>query len=160
MQAIDVMDRDVATVAIDDTVVDAARRMLEHHVSGLPVVDARGHLVGIISEGDLLHRVENDTDRNPPLWRMVFASPARLEAEFVKSTGRRVKDVMTHEVVTVAEETLLADIAELFERRHIKRVPVLRDGQIVGIVTRTDLMRALVGFGGARPGDLRTVEYR
>jgi CBS domain-containing protein len=160
MQATDVMQRDVAAVAPDDTVIEAARLMLKHHVSGLPVIGERGALIGIVSEGDLLHRVENDTDRNPPLWRMIFASPARLEAEFVKSTGSRVKDVMTRDVVTVAEETLLADIAELFERRHIKRVPVLRDGKLVGIVTRTDLMRALVGFGGARAGDLRTVEYR
>lgn len=160
MQAIDVMHKDIVTVLASDSVEHAARLMLEHRVSGLPVTDGEGGLVGIVTEADLLHRVENDTDRSPPLWQVILASPARLAAEFVKSTGRRVKDVMTHEVLTVTDTALLAEIAELFDRKKIKRAPVLCDGKLVGIVTRTDLLRALVGFGGARPGDMRTVEFR
>ncbi len=160
MQAVDVMQPDLVTITPDDAVVHAARLMLQHRISGLPVTDGSGHLLGIVTEGDLLHRVENDTDRSPPLWQLIFASPARLAREFVKSTGRCVGDVMTREVVTVDETTPLADIAELFDRRQIKRAPVLRHGEVVGIVTRADLMRALVGFGEARAGDLRTVEFR
>jgi CBS domain-containing protein len=160
MQAIDVMRRDIVTVLPSDTVEHAARLMLEHRVSGLPVTDGQGSVVGVVTEADLLHRVENDTDRSPPLWQLIFASPERLAAEFVKSTGRRVKDVMTREVFTVRDTALLAEIAELFDRKKIKRAPVLSDGKLVGIVTRTDLLRALVGVGGARPGDLRTAEFR
>jgi CBS domain-containing protein len=121
-------------------------------------LDGQGGLVGIVTEGDLMHRVENDTDRSPSLWQLIFASPERLAAEFVKSTGRRVKDVMTREVFTVPDTALLAEVAELFDHEKIK--PVLDDGKLVGIVTRTDLLCALVGFGGARPGDIRTVEFR
>jgi len=159
MQAIDIMRTELITVSPRDTVDHAARLMLEHRVSGLPVVDDEGLLVGIVSEGDLLHRVENDTDRNRSMLREMFASPARLAAEFLKSTGREVKDVMTPEPITVSESTLLAGIADLFDRNRIKRVPVLRDGRLVGIVSRTDLLRALVGSGGARPGHLRVVEF-
>lgn len=159
MQAIDVMHRDPVTVMPTDTIDHAARAMLEHRVSGLPVVDHDGNLVGIITEGDLVHRVENDTDRARSPLSQVFVSPARLRAEFVKSTGRQVKDVMARNVVTVSESTLLADIADLFDRHHIKRVPVMRDGKVVGVVSRTDFLRALVGSGGARAGDLAVVDF-
>jgi CBS domain-containing protein len=138
MQAMEVMHRDLVTVSPNDTVDRTVRLMLEHQVSGLPVVDETGKLIGIVTEGDLLHRVENDTDRSLPLWRRIFASREQLAAEFVKSTGRRVKDVMTPDVVTVPETALLAEIAELFDRKRIKRVPVLYDGKLVGIVTRAD----------------------
>ena len=160
MQVMDVMQSDIVTVLPSDTVEQAARLMLEHRVSGLPVADGQARVVGIVTEADLLHRVENDTDRSPPLWQLIFASPERLAAEFVKSTGRHVKDVMTREVLTVPDTALLAEVAELFDRRKIKRAPVMHGGKLVGIVTRTDLLRALVGFGGARSGDLRTVEFR
>lgn len=159
MLAMDVMHADPVTVQPDDTVEHAARLMLQYAVSGLPVVDRDGALVGIVTEGDLMHRVENDTDRCPPLWQLIFASPGRMAHEFVKSTGRQVEDVMTREVVTVPDTALLAEIAELFERHHIKRVPVMRDGRMVGVVTRADLLRSLVGSGEARPGDLRTVAF-
>jgi len=160
MQAVDVMQRHLVTVTPTDTVEHAARMMLEHRVSGLAVVDHDGQLVGVVTEGDLLHRVENDTDRLHSLLEQTFTRPARLKAEFVKATGSEVKDVMTTSVVTVDEATLLADIAELFDRCRIKRVPVMRDGKLVGIVSRADLLRALIGSGSARPGDLRVVDFR
>jgi CBS domain-containing protein len=159
MQAIDVMSRDLVTVSPSDTVQDAARVMLKSKVSGLPVVDDKGALVGIVSEGDLLHRVENDTDRLHSLLRQMFTPAAHLKSEFVKSTGRVVKDVMTPHPITVGESTLLADIAEIFDRNRIKRVPVVQDNVLIGIVSRADLLRALVGFGGGRPGDLRVVDF-
>jgi CBS domain-containing protein len=159
MQASDVMSTELVTVSPRDTVDHAARVMLEHRISGLPVVDDEGHLVGIVSEGDLLHRVENDTDRSHSLLGQIFASPARLATEFLKSAGRNVKDVMTPNPVTVPESALLADIAELFDRNRIRQVPVLRDGRLVGIVSRVDLLRALVGSGGAWAGDLCIVDY-
>ncbi len=149
------MQRDVVIVLPSDSVEQAARLMLEHRVSGLPVADGRGNLVGIVTEAD--------RERYRPQPALVAADlclAERLAAEFVKSTGRRVKDVMTREVLSVPDTALLAEIAELFDREKIKRAPVLRDGKLVGIVTRTDLLRALVGFGSARPGDLRTVEFR
>ena len=160
MQVIDVMHRDLVTVSPCDTVIHAAELMLEHRSSGLLGVDNDGRLVGIVTEGDLLHRVENDTDRNYSLLGQMFASPARLAAEFVKSTGRKVQDVMTRELITAPETALLADIAELFDRHSIRRVPVTRNGSLIGMVTRADLMRALVGSGVARAGDLRVVDYR
>lgn len=160
MQAIDVMQTKLVTVSPHDTVEHAARLMLEHRISGLPVVEDGGRLVGIITEGDLLHRVENDTDRSRSLLSEMFASPARLAAEFVKSTGRKVQDVMTREAIAVPETALLADIAGVFDMHGIKRVPVLRDMTLVGIVTRADLLRALVGSGAARPGDLGVVDFR
>ena len=159
MQAVDVMHRDPVTVLPTDTVDHAARTMLEHRISGVSVVDQDGNLVGIVTEGDLLHRVENDTDRVRSPLRQMFTPAAQLRAEFAKSTGRQVKDVMTPTVVTVTESTLLAEIADLFDRHHIKRVPVMRDGKVVGIVSRADLLRALVGSGGARAGDLAVVDF-
>lgn len=160
MQAVDVMRRDPVTVMPTDTVDHAARAMLEHRISGVPVVDRNGDLVGIVTEGDLLHRVENDTDRARSLLSQTFATSARLRAEFVKATATTVKDVMAPSVITVTESTLLADVADLFDRHRIKRVPVMRDGKMVGIVSRADLLRALVGSGGARTGDLAVVDFR
>jgi len=159
MQAVDIMRRDPVTVMPTDTVDHAARIMLGHRISGLPVVDRNGDLIGIVTEGDLLHRVENDTDRARSLLSQTFATSAQLRAEFVKATAKTVKDVMAPTVITVTESTLLADIADLFDRHHIKRVPVMRDGKMVGIVSRADLLRALVGSGGARTGDLAVVDF-
>ena len=116
MQAVDVMHRDPVTVLPTDTVDHAARAMLEHQISGLPVVDRNRKLVGIVTEGDLLHRVENDTDRVRSPLSQTFTPSTQLRAEFVKATGRQVKDVMAPNVVTVSESALLAEVADLFDR--------------------------------------------
>ena len=160
MQAIDIMQTKLVTVSPRDTVIHAAQLMLDNRISGLPVVEDDGRLVGIVTEGDLIHRVENDTERTHSLLSEMFASPARLAAEFVKATGRQVKDVMTREPIAAPETALLADIAELFDKHRIRRVPVTRGINPVGIVTRADLLRALVGSGMARPGDLAVIDYR
>src|SRR5262245_59676455 len=144
MKAQDIMARDVATVTPDATILHAARLMLQHRFSGLPVVDASGALAGIVTEGDFLRRAETGTLRRRPRWLEFIMGPGRLAAEYAQGAGRRVGDVMTHEVSTVTEDTPLREIVDLMERKRIKRLPVVRGRQVVGIVTRQNLLRALV----------------
>lgn len=143
MLAIDVMTPSVICAQPEMTVQEAAKRLVENRISGMPVVDANGALAGILSEGDLLHRVEMGTGKRRSRWLELFSSTRDLASSFVKEHGRTVADVMTTTVITVDETTPVADIAELMERRRIKRVPVVRDGALVGIVTRGNLIRAL-----------------
>ena len=130
-----------------------AELLSERGISGVPVVDSGGSMVGIVSEGDLLHRAELGTERRhgprPAWWLEHYASG--LAQEYVKSHGRKVKDIMTRDVVTVTEETDLAEAATLLETHRIKRVPVIRDGNIVGIVSRSNLVRALGAARGGAP---------
>ena len=154
MRAMDVMTIDVITVSPDTTVQDLAKLLAERGISGTPVVDAGGQLVGIVSEGDLLHRAEIGTahrhrERRRSWWLDHFASEAARE--YVKSHGRTVGDIMTPNVVTVSEDTDLAEVAALLEARRIKRVPVTRDGRMVGIISRANLVRALGATKGAPP---------
>jgi len=151
MQAMDVMTRDVVTIDADRPVVEVARLLLERRISAVPVVDPDGRLLGIVSEGDLLRRVETDTQRRRSGWRALRASNWHLAAEYVKSHARRAADIMTRDVVSVSETTSLADITDIIEDRKIKRVPVTRDGILIGIVSRADLLRALVATAGAEP---------
>lgn len=145
MHAADVMTPTVVSVDPDMTVQDLAKLLSERGISGAPVVDAGGRMVGIVSEGDLLHRAELGTERRgerrTSWWLEQFA--AGLARDYVKSHGRTVKDIMTRDVVAVAEDADLADVARLLETKRIKRVPVLHDGKIVGIVSRANLVRAL-----------------
>lgn len=151
MQAQDVMSRDVVTVTPDDTVVQAARLMLQRKFSGLPVVDANGSLVGMVTEGDLLRRTETGTVRRRPRWLEFVAGPGRLAAEYTHSAGKFVSEVMTHDVLAVSEDAALAEVVDLMERNRIKRVPVTKGDRLVGIITRQNLVRALVGISQARP---------
>ncbi|HEU0217555.1 MAG TPA: CBS domain-containing protein, partial [Stellaceae bacterium] len=121
----------------------AARLMAERGISALPVVDRKRRVVGIVSEGDLLHRAETGTERRRAWWLDELAATNQLAAEYIKSHGGKVEDVMTRDVVSVTDTTPLADIATLLETHRIKRVPVLRDGRLVGIVSRANLVRAL-----------------
>jgi CBS domain-containing protein len=147
MRAIDVMTTGVITVDPDTSVQAVARLLSDRGISGVPVVDAADRLVGIVSEGDLLHRVETGTERvagrRRSWWLDTIASDEELARDYVKSHGRTAKDVMTREVISVSEGTDLAEVAMLLETRKIKRVPVLRDGKLVGIVSRANLVRAL-----------------
>lgn len=143
MRALDVMTTNVITVKPDLSVRDAAALLVERRISGAPVVDADGSLVGIISEGDLLRRVEIGTETTRRgRWLDFFAARADADA-YVKSHANRVEDVMTHDVICVGEEESLSKIATIMETRGVKRVPVLRDGKIVGIVSRSNLLQAL-----------------
>ncbi|MDP1865677.1 MAG: CBS domain-containing protein [Bradyrhizobium sp.] len=148
MQARNVMVTPVVTVKPSATVQEVAARFLESKISAAPVVDDTGKLVGIVSEGDLLHRVEADTERRRSWLLRAFTEADTLAAEYVKSHGRRVSDVMTRTVITAAPETPLHEIATLLEKNAIKRVPILENGQLVGVVSRANLLQAVAS---ARP---------
>lgn len=151
MQAKDVMSSPVVTVGPDESVHAVARLLLEQRISAVPVVDSERKLVGILSEGDLIHRAEIGTEHAPRSWWLsLVADGAEAARHYVKSHGMKVADLMTRDVVTVGEETSLTDIAELLEEKHIKRVPVVRDGVVVGIVSRANLLQALTAHK-ARP---------
>jgi CBS domain-containing protein len=143
MQARDVMTIPVHTVGPDCPIEDIARTLLEKQVSAVPVVDGDDHVLGIVSEGDLFRRPEINTERHQSWWLLQFLDQNRVAADFAKSRGQRAADVMSREVVTVTEDTPITKIAELLESHRIKRVPVLRDGRVVGIVSRASLLRAL-----------------
>jgi CBS domain-containing protein len=143
MLARDIMTRAVATIQPDTQIADAITRMLANHVSGLPVVDAAGRLVGVLSEGDLLRRSETQTGQKRSKWLEFLIGPAHLAQEYVHTHSRRVEDIMTRDVLTVTEDTPLEDVVNLMERKHIKRVPVMRGDALVGIISRADLVRAV-----------------
>ena len=146
MQVRDVMTRKVISIAAGQTVLEAVRTMLQNRISGLPVVDAQGSLVGMVTEGDFLRRGEIGTERRRPKWFEFLLGPGRLANEYVHASGRKVEDVMTGDAVTVTEDDSLETVVELMERRRIKRLPVLRNGKMVGIVSRANLMHALVSL--------------
>ena len=146
MRASDVMTVEVVTASADATVQEVARLLVAHRISAVPVVDGAGKLLGIISEGDLLRRAELGTERRRSWWLELISTSRELAADYVRSHAQRVADLMSRDVVTVGEDTPIADIADLLESRHIKRVPVVRDGRPVGIVSRANLVQALASL--------------
>lgn len=161
MQASDIMTRQVITIDADSTVAEAAKRMLDHHISGMPVVDGEGRVVGIISEGDLLRRSELNTahdasGRRKSWWLGFFAGPFAQQPEeladvYAKEHGRAVRDVMTRNVACVNDAASLEEVVGTMESRRIKRVPVVRDHRIVGIISRANVMRVLTSAAPAIP---------
>ncbi|ACA17951.1 CBS domain containing membrane protein [Methylobacterium sp. 4-46] len=143
MRAREIMTTQVTCGRADLSLELAAALMLEKRISGLPILDAAGRLVGIVTEGDLVARREIGTARPHPAWIRYLLSPGRLAAAYARECGHRVGDAMTREVVTASPETPLDDIVGLMARRRIRRVPIVEDGRLVGIVTRADLLRAL-----------------
>ena len=143
MQARDVMVSPVITVKPYSSVRDVAKTFLKHKISAAPVMDDHDKVVGIVSEGDLLHRVESDTETRHSSWLRLFTQDEVLAAEYAKSHSRKVADVMTTRVVFAAPNTSLSDIAMLMERHSIKRVPIMNKGQLVGIVSRANLIQAI-----------------
>lgn len=137
------MQRQPITATPEMQIKDALHLMIAHGIGGLPVVDPTGAVVGILSEGDLLRRMELGTEKSLPGWRALLASRGRIARDYVRSHARRVGELMTAPVVSVTPQTDLADVVALMESRRIKRVPVVLDGQLVGVLTRADLMRAL-----------------
>jgi CBS domain-containing protein len=143
MKARDVMVSPVITVKPSSSVKEVATTMLEQRISAVPVVDDQGELVGIISEGDLMHRSEAGTERQRSWWLLGWTGDETLAAEYVKAHARKVADVMTRKVITATPETPLQEIAALLEKNAIKRVPIVKDGQLVGIVSRANLIQAV-----------------
>ena len=128
MKARDIMVSPVITVKTTSLVRDAAKTMLQRRISALPVVDDKDKLVGIISEGDLMRRMESGTERPRSAWLRFLAGEETVASDYAKAHGRKVADVMTKPVVTASPETSIGEIADLFEKHAIKRVPIVRDG--------------------------------
>src|SRR5262249_42296901 len=145
MNAADMMTSPVVAIGPEATVRDAAWTMLTNRISAIPVLDGQGRLVGILSEGDLLRRAQTGTQRRRSWWGMLGLDGEQLAAEFVKAHGRTVADVMSRNVVTAHEDTPVEEIARLMETHGIKRVPIVADGKLVGIVSRADFLTALAG---------------
>ena len=160
MRAMDVMVRDVVTVKPDADVASAIELLVEHDISALPVIDDDGSLVGVISEADLVRRSEIGTEKERPWWLEALTPGSRLAVEFAKAHGLRVSEIMSHQVVSASEDSSLGEIATLLERHRIKRVPILRDGKLVGIVSRSNLIQALASSLQAEPAKEADREIR
>mgnify|MGYP001458555490 CR=1 FL=1 len=151
MRAHQIMTRPVVTISPDASILDAANLMLHRHVSGLPVVDAAGKLVGVVSEGDFIRRSEIGTQRRRSRFLKLILGPGRAASDFVQEHGCKVSEIMTAEPVTVTEDTPLPTIVALMEKNKLKRLPVMRDGRVVGIVSRANLLQAVASLARQVP---------
>jgi CBS domain-containing protein len=140
----DIMVQDVVAVGPETPVREVAALMLERRISGVPVVDAERKVLGVVSEGDLIRRPEIGTDRIPSGWLEVFLSGEGSARDFVKSHGRMAREVMTQPAICVAPGTPLAEVVQLMERHRVKRLVVVEHGKLAGLVSRADLLRAVV----------------
>lgn len=156
MQAKEVMTQPAITVPPQGSIFEAVRLMLQNKISGLPVVDESGNLVGILTEGDFLRRTETDTLRRRRRWIEFLVGPGKLAQEYVHASGRRVEEVMTADVYSVSEDTPLGEVVTIMEQHRIKRVPVVRGKQVVGIVTRANLLGALMNV--AQPSQSTSID--
>jgi CBS domain-containing protein len=152
MRAHQIMTRHVISIGADASIVEAAKTMLRYHISGLPVVDASGQLIGIVSEGDFIRRAEIGTEAKRGRWLKFLVGTGRIAADFVHAHGRKVGEIMTPNPLTVTEDTPLDQIVQIMESRSVKRLPVLRGDRLVGIVTRSDFLATVADLAGAAPG--------
>ena len=148
MKVRDIMTSPVISVTPDSTVLAAVRIMLQRHISGLPVIEKGGELVGIVTEGDFLRRAETGTQRRRPRWLEYLVGPGRLADEYTRSHGRKVYEIMTFGALTVTEDTPLDEVVRLMEKRQIKRLPVVRGNEVVGIVSRGRRWRSSTSSSG------------
>jgi len=146
MRAHQIMTRSVITVTPDATVLEAANLMLRYHVSGLPVVDTAGKLVGIVSEGDFVRRSEIGTQKKRGRWLRFLLGSGRAATEYVYEHGRKISEIMTVDPITITEDTPLEEIASSMESNGVKRLPVMRGGKVVGIVSRANLLQAVASL--------------
>jgi CBS domain-containing protein len=155
MKVRDLMTTNVVTVRPDTSVKHVAQLMLRHGISAVPVIDDQGSVVGIVSEGDLMCRSELGAPPPRSWWLMAFARPQDIASEYVRTHGRYAKDVMTKDVIATDENRPAAEVAAVLEKKRIKRLPVLRDGRLVGIISRADLLHGIAAAGLDRtaPGD-------
>jgi CBS domain-containing protein len=151
MKAMDVMVRDVVTVKPEADVASAIKLLVSHDISALPVVDDEGNVLGVISEADLVRRAEIGTEKERPWWLEALTPGSTLSTEFAKAHGRRVIEIMSRQVISATEDASLGEIATLLERHRIKRIPILRDGKLVGIVSRSNLIQALASSTHSAP---------
>jgi len=152
LTAADVMTTDVATVSPESSLRDIAQLLRTRKISGVPVVESDGRILGIVSAGDLIGHASIVGERRRSWWLNLFDDEAASARDYIKTHGRLARDVMSANVVTVEETATLADIAELLHRRHIKRVPVVRNGRLAGIVTRSNLLEGLASREMAKAG--------
>ncbi|HTV95502.1 MAG TPA: CBS domain-containing protein [Steroidobacteraceae bacterium] len=143
MRASDVMVRNVITIGPDEDVAHAARLLADHDISALPVVDENRRILGLLSEADLLRREELGTEKVRPWWLEAVTPSSLLAADYSRSHGRKVREVMSETVITARADAPLSEIAALLERKRIKRVPIVEDGKLIGIVSRANLIQAL-----------------
>jgi CBS-domain-containing membrane protein len=153
MNVADVMTKVLVTVRSDAYLQEAAALMVQHCVSGLPVVDETGTLIGLITEGDLIRRAELGTAGAQPGWLSIFLNPGRAAREYVRTHGRKVGEIMTREVITTSPNAPLSAIVDIMESQQVKRLPVLQNQRLVGIVSRADLLRALAQLLPERNSD-------
>jgi CBS-domain-containing membrane protein len=146
MKASDVMVSNVISVRPDTTVRDIAEKLISNRISAVPVVDDRGAVIGIISEGDLIHRIEVGTERKHSWWLKILGDKGVFARDFLKSHAVKAADVMTRPVITASPDMPLGDLASMLERHRIKRVPIVDNGKLVGIVSRANLVQALVAL--------------
>lgn len=146
MKASDIMATDVIAVSPETSVQEVAELLLKHHISGLPVVDADRRVVGLVSEGDLLRRAEAGTGHERSWWLKLLMGREGLATEYIREHSRKVADVMSREVITVEPDALVSEVAELLECHRIKRTPVVKDGRLVGVVSRANLLHALAAM--------------
>lgn len=148
MKARDVMTTHVVTVTPTATVRELAELLATRGISAVPVIGVKGEIVGIVSEGDLVRRGELRTARSRSWWFKLFTSGETLAQEFVKAHARRVSDIMTRDVISIGPDEPLSEVARLLEKHSIKRVPVVSNRQLVGIVSRANLVQALASLEG------------
>jgi len=151
MNVLNVMTATVVTVSSDASIDDAIKLMLKYEISGIPVVNEHQELVGIVSESDFLRRTEIGTERKHHRWLGLLLGTERLAKEYIHSHGRKVEEIMNKNPITVKETTPVEEVARLMEEHNIKRLPVVRANKLVGIVTRANLVRAIVKHGSAMP---------
>jgi CBS domain-containing protein len=148
VKASDVMVSNVITVGPNTTVKEIADTLLTNRISAVPVIDERGAIVGIVSEGDLLHRVEAGTERAHSWWLDLLSGKEALAREFLKSHAVKASDVMTRRVISAGPDTQLGELASLLEKHRVKRVPIVKDGKLLGIVSRANLLQGLASLRG------------
>jgi CBS domain-containing protein len=151
MKAEDVMVRDLVTVEPQTSIADAIKLLAEYDVSALPVVGPDNHLIGILSEADLLEREELGASHHRPWWIEAVTPASKLAKEFTKAHGKTVAQLMSTHVISASEDTPLLEIAALLERNRIKRVPIVRDGKLVGVVSQSNLIQALASSEMTKP---------
>ena len=160
MNAGEIMVKDVVAVKPETPVREIALLMLDRRISGVPVVDAERRVLGIVSEGDLIRRPEIETDHAPAGWLRLFLSDEERARDFVKSHGRKAREVMTQPAICVARDTPLTEVVRLMERHRVKRLLITEDGKLVGLVTRADLLRAMVAHQDVSPAAASDKEVR